>query len=340
MQIRSKELLAVGILGGGSSLSGRIETLLRGGRTFSPRASGVSVAMSVIALGALMLAGTLAPRWIAFAQQPARPAFEVVSVKPNTSQDFRQGIQLDVSPAGKLTSKNIPLLMTIATAYNIPFQSSRLTGAPDWLGRDRFDIEATPPADAFPATLSGPARDAKLRAMLQSLLADRFKLAIRRETKVAPVYAIVVGKKGPRLEKSKVEEKDCPQDHEAIGGGLATSKPAERVSCHGFNGGQGRGLHGDAVDISDLAIIVSNWTDRPVVDKTGLRGLYHIETKPWIPMRLGPAPAAGAKAEDGSEVADLPTLFTVFENLGLKLEAQQAPVEYFVIDHIERPDAN
>ncbi|HEX4277148.1 MAG TPA: DUF3738 domain-containing protein, partial [Bryobacteraceae bacterium] len=70
------------------------------------------------------------------------------------------------------------------------------------------------------------------------------------------------------------------------------------------------------------------------------RGLYHIETKPWIPMRLGPAPAAGAKAEDGSEVADLPTLFTVFENLGLKLEAQQAPVEYFVIDHIERPDAN
>ena len=173
-----------------------------------------------------------------------------------------------------------------------------------------------------------------MKLMLQTLLADRFKLAIHSETKVLPVYGIVRARDGLKLEKSKIADKDCPD------GPAGPYAPPGSVYCHSFAGGQGRGLHGQAVDMADLALVVANWTDRPVLDKTGIKGLFHIETKPWLPMSPGPDPAAGAKAENGSDLADIPTIFTVFEQLGLKLESQRAPVENFIIDHVEKPDAN
>jgi uncharacterized protein (TIGR03435 family) len=92
--------------------------------------------------------------------------------------------------------------------------------------------------------------------------------------------------------------------------------------------------------MSDLANYVENWAERPVIDKTGIQGLFHIETRPWVSMRPAPTPPAGAKGEDGSDIADLPTLFTVFTQLGLKLDAQKAPVEIIEITHIERPVQN
>jgi uncharacterized protein (TIGR03435 family) len=143
------------------------------------------------------------------------------------------------------------------------------------------------------------------------------------------VYAVVVGKDGPKLEKAKVEEKDCPE-----------GRANDGVSCHEFMGGQGRGLHGQAVAMSDLVLYVENWAERPVIDRTGIQGLFHIETSPWLPVRPGPLPPAGAKGEDGSNLSDLPTLFDVFASLGLRLEAQKAPVEIFEITHVERPVQN
>lgn len=153
--------------------------------------------------------------------------------------------------------------------------------------------------------------------MLQALLIDRFKLEIRKETRELPIYAVVVAKGGPKLEKAKIGS-----------------------VCHSFKGGQGRGLHGAAVDPPDLALVVENWAQRPVVDKTGIKGLFHIETKPWQAVTVGPAPADGAKAEDGSEAADLPTLFTVFESLGLKLEPRKDRVDVFRIERVEQPSEN
>ncbi|MDE3196111.1 MAG: TIGR03435 family protein [Acidobacteriota bacterium] len=133
---------------------------------------------------------------------------------------------------------------------------------------------------------------------------------------------MVVAKTGIKLEKSEVSDKDCPD------------------ICHQILGGQGRGLHARAASLSDLAQYVENWTERPVVDRTGIGGLFRIQTEGWAPLRPGPPPAPGAKAEDGSAVADLPTLFEVFERMGLKLESGKAPVEVYVIEHIDRLSGN
>jgi len=207
--------------------------------------------------------------------------------------------------------------MVIATAYNVGFQSVRLTGGPGWIGSAEgvYDIDAR---------ASGGARSAEMRLMLQALLAERFKLKIRRETKDLPVYAITVAKSGLKLEKAK----ECPET--GAGG----------VACHSLVGGRGRGLHGEAVSLTDVLSYVENWTDRPLSDRTGITGLFNVQTRGWQPSQPGPAPAPGAKAEDGGELADLPDLSTVFAGLGLKMEAQKGAVEIFVIESVEKPGEN
>jgi uncharacterized protein (TIGR03435 family) len=105
-------------------------------------------------------------------------------------------------------------------------------------------------------------------------------------------------------------------------------------------GGQVRAIHSRAVDMADVVSYVENWADRPLVDKTGIKGLYHIETTPWQPMDLRSSPPPPATKQDGIEVADLPTIFEVFEKLGLKIETQRGQLEMYVIDHVEKPSAN
>jgi len=248
------------------------------------------------------------------ARSQLRLAFDVISVKPNTSADFR-GAHMEFLPGGRFVATNYPLQFVIATAWNVPFQGPRLVGGPDWLRSSRFDIEAK--------AASGDVRKEIMRLMLRALLEDRFQLKMRTETKELPVYVIAVGKGGPKLEKSGVSEKDC-----------------DTQPCHVFTGGRGRGLHGQAVDMADLAMYVENWAERPVIDRTGIKGRFHIETKPWLPMTPGPLPASGAKAEDGSDMADLPTLFGIFEQLGLKLEPRKAPVDIYHIESIAMPSQN
>jgi len=81
--------------------------------------------------------------------------------------------------------------------------------------------------------------------------------------------------------------------------------------------------------MSDLASWVENWTDRPLLDKTGVTGLYRIETKGWLSIDATPTA--------GPDTADRPTLYEVFEQLGLKMEPQMDVADVYVIDHIERP---
>jgi uncharacterized protein (TIGR03435 family) len=92
--------------------------------------------------------------------------------------------------------------------------------------------------------------------------------------------------------------------------------------------------------MADLVAFAGNWTDRPLLDKTGIKGLYKIETQPFLPMELTTNPPPPGTKQDGVDVSDLPTLFTVFERLGLKMETQRGQVGYVVIDHIEKPTEN
>jgi uncharacterized protein (TIGR03435 family) len=260
------------------------------------------------------------------------PKFEVTSVRPNKSPDVCKAL-MQFLPGGRFVATNIPLIQVIATAWNLPLQSRRLTLAsgvrmPD----DIYDIEAAAEKGALPPGLTTEARLLTMRLMIQALLEDRFKLRIRRDPKEQPVYALVVGKGGLKLDKSQFQEPNCTEE---IGPKLISS-PA----CHWLDGGQDAGLHGASVTIAQVVEYVNNFTDRPLFDKTGLTGFYDVQTEGWAPMKPAGLDAAPQRCNAAVNVSDRPTLFSVFEKLGLHMESQKAVIEMFVIDHVERPSEN
>jgi uncharacterized protein (TIGR03435 family) len=259
------------------------------------------------------------------AQSAENPRFEVASVKPHVGVvDRNTLVPPTMLPGGRFVSR-FPLAILISFAY----KNVRMTGIPDWTKTPQavYDVDAT---SAMPPGLSMEARNDRVRAMVQALLADRFKLVIRRESKEMPVYALLVAKGGPKLQRADIDEKDCPEASLNVLGPQSPSTPMPDV-CHAFSGGVGRGLHARAANMSDLVRFVENWTDRPLLDKTGIQGLYRFETGPYLQMD---AMAAGL------DVPDAPTVFEMFGQLGLRMEAQKGVVEVYVIDHIERPSEN
>jgi uncharacterized protein (TIGR03435 family) len=237
-------------------------------------------------------------------------------------------------PAGGRFVSKFWLSFVISFAYKLPFNDNpQLSGVPGWVRSTAYDIEAI---GTIPAGLSVQGREDRVRSMVRTLLAERFKMAVHVETKTMPIYELTVAKGGPKLEKSDIAEKDCPEVSEmAADPSVATSE----LSCHVFGGSQGRGIYARAADMSDLASFVANWAGRPVLDKTGVKGLYKITTKGWLPMQPM-SQATAPKAENGSDVADVPTLFQMLEQLGLKMTARNDRADVYVIDHIERPSAN
>jgi uncharacterized protein (TIGR03435 family) len=195
---------------------------------------------------------------------------------------------------------------------------------------DIYDIEATAEEGTFPPGQTTEARLLRMRLMLQALLEDRFKLRITREPKEQPVYALVVGKGGPKLEKSKFQEQDC---------GDTGPRWLNNPACHFLDGGQDRGLHGASVTMAQVVEYIQNFTDRPLFDRTGLTGFYDIQTEGWTPMRVSLDGAL--QSGDGSATnSDRPTLFDIFEKLGLHVESQRAVIDTFVIDQVERASEN
>jgi uncharacterized protein (TIGR03435 family) len=257
------------------------------------------------------------------------PAFEVASVKQNKSGDARAPSM--ILPGGRFTATNNSVRALILNAYGITPSPFLLSGGPGWIDSEAYDIDARAAADAIPASLRGKPLWDQTRLMLQKLLADRFKLSLHRETKEMPVYELVVSKNGPKL---KSVDTDCA---------------ASTFACHGFSGNPRR-LTGAAVDMSDLALILTNYSDRLVVNKTGIAGLFDISLN-WNPFAgsIKPAsaddaaPASGGAGREGNspELASLPSVFEAIEQqAGLKLQAQKGPVEVYVIDHVERPTEN
>jgi len=229
---------------------------------------------------------------------PKLPLFDVASIKPSSFPSGGRGGRsggpgvggrgvggrgrggLLFTP-GMVAAPSITARQLILQAYQLkPYQ---LSGGPDWLNSDRFELAAK---------AAGPAEPDELCRMLQTLLAERFQLAIHRETRETPVYAMSVAKSGLKLRELKAGE--------------PRPIPASGANFFLIQG------------MSSFADMVSNVTDRPVLDKTGLAGVHIFE----LQIGLG---------ED---------VLTAAQRVGLQFEAQKAPIQTFVVDRIKKPVEN
>ena len=199
-----------------------------------------------------------------------------------------------------MTARNVTLKRCMRGAYGVP--EAQVFGGPKWIDQDRYDIDAK---------AAGPAGDHELMAMLQTLLAERFKLVFHRETRRLSGYALVVGKNGPLAK------------HSAPDAGSRTESRRGVIEAEGCTVGQ-------------LAQKLSDSLHIPVADLTAVEGKFDFKLE-WTPddMQAGPPAAAAA------EVAPGPSIFVALaEQLGLKLEARKLPTEVLVIDRAEKASEN
>jgi uncharacterized protein (TIGR03435 family) len=229
-------------------------------------------------------------------------SFDVASLKPVAHPVGKDARGRILSEPTRLSAKNVSLLNLIVEAYHVqPFQ---VTGGPGWLDLDEFDLDARSAAPSTPD---------QMRLMLQTLLADRFHLALHRETRNLRVYALTLEKPSPNL-------------HRATGELPPTTSPAN--------------FHGDMRHFANLISIglsipptndptrpsIASGPPVPVIDRTGLEGNFDIGID--VPPELGADPYTRTQR-------------ALREQLGLKLESQRAPVEMLVIDRIDRkPEGN
>jgi len=240
-------------------------------------------------------------------QDKPRLTFEVASIKPFKPTDDRGGGGIKPMAAGQgYDAVGASVRLMISLMYRMPMQ--HVTGGPGWIDSDLWDVKAK-------ADKSYSLDD--LHTMFQNLLADEFKLKFHKEIKQGPVYALMVDKGG-----SKMQVNTSPQDFEIpIQGGPGGITIGKRVPMEYLCYRLGQILRND---------------DRPVIDKTGLTGFYDFALK-FLPE----LPPGFDKANLPPELLDRPNIFDALKDqLGLKLEAQKGPVEYYVIDSAEKPAAN
>jgi uncharacterized protein (TIGR03435 family) len=221
----------------------------------------------------------------------SRPAFDVASVKPGAvTRPIRVTGRVD---ADGITFTNMTPRLLIQRAFGVkPYQ----VVAPDWANSERFVVIAK---------ASGPTPQPRLMEMLQTLLAERFKLAFHREMKDVAGYALVLSKNGMKLKE------DAAND----------SSKASSVDSDD-NGG----VVFNRVSMGMLAGGLTGSLNQPVLDETGLKGAYTFHL---------------AWASELTDTSSAPSIFTaVQETLGLKLEPRRVPLEMFVVDHVERPAEN
>lgn len=276
------------------------------------------VVLSIV--GCAWIASAVAAAQSAAPTAPA-PVFEVASIKANTSGDGRA--MMMPQPGGRLNMVNVPLRLMIRNAYRV--QDFQIVGGPDWLNTARFDVVAK-------AEGGNPSPE-QLQQMMRSLLAERFKLVVRSETREMPIYALVParadGKPGAQLRKSDADCSQAPQ---------APPQPGQLPRCNimvGFGSLRARGSTLDA-----FAANLSTFAGRIVVDRTSIAGGYDIDLT-WTPDQI-PRPAGGGDQPVQVNGATIdpngPSLFTALqEQLGLKLDSTKGPVDVLVIDRAEKP---
>ena len=264
------------------------------------------------------------------------PAFEVGSIKQNKSDDVLSSVVLQ---GGRFTATNVTLRELIRVAYEI--QNPQLAGGPNWMGSERFDVAAKTESDP---PISRPDSERRMLLMIQRLLAERFKLTLHTETRELQAYALVMGRTdrrmGPRLRESQVDCADVMAAARAQTERVAFPPPGERQMCDMFTGVPPRSAAG-GVSMPQLATSLSRIAKRTVLDQTGLVGIFDFDLQ-WTPEGLPQRPAEAGDQPirlNGFDVdPNGPSIFTALqEQLGLKLEPQDAPVEVLVVDNAQRP---
>jgi uncharacterized protein (TIGR03435 family) len=277
---------------------------------------------------------------IASALRGQSPKFEVASVKasqtrPSEISPSHLGVHIDGTRV-EIGLGNMMLFLTMA--YKV--ETYQITG-PDWMTTERFDILAKIP--------EGATKD-QVPEMLQALLAERFKLAVHRESREHLVYALTAGKDGPNLKEA---DPDLGPSEKPYRNG-----PGERTPVVVLPTPTGSWtysmLHGhmifeaESITMPELALRLMPYVDVPVVDTTGLKGHYQVAIDvPGGPNygrqagRRGMASdATGRPSEEPSDPSGV-SIFAAVQKLGLSLEKRRAPVEHIVVDHIEKaPTAN
>jgi uncharacterized protein (TIGR03435 family) len=312
---------------------------------------------------------------VAFAQTTAAtPSFEVATIKPAappaTSMGPGGGMRIAMrmgaqggpgtSDPGQITYSNMTLKSLMVAAYGV--KTYQVSG-PNWMDTERFDIVAKVPA--------GSTKD-DVKLMLQNLLAERFKLTLHREKKDLPMYALVVGKSGPKMKESPPDDPDAkdaagPKDQGSSDADVQKAKQAlenamRTVVRDGampqlpLGAGQGTRMMmmpgrmrmmATKQTMAQFAETLANQMDRPVVDQTGLTKNYDFTLdfapdaggKEAMGIPLPPPPPSGG---DGGMPRDAdsqaaPSLFTALqEQMGLRLEQKKGPVDLLVVDHLEK----
>jgi uncharacterized protein (TIGR03435 family) len=291
---------------------------------YSPGRKVPLLTAGIVAIVGESMMPTLTAQWARSFTQ-ATPAFEFASIKPNTSGSPLLGIA--PQPGGRFMATNVTVGLLIRNAYQLP--RFRLSGGPDWIESDRFNVMATAGYDA---------QQGQLRLMVQTLLAERFKLRVHTQTREQPFYNLVMatgdGRLGPNLRRSEV---DC------AGADWPNPLPASVTPRCGFIGadpdveiwsGRSRfALRGASME--GFARFLQGPLRRYVFNRTGLDGYFNGEFD--FTGEIGPSPPPPGKP-DPYDRTNFQTIFTVLpEQLGLKLESTTGPVDVLVIDSIERP---
>lgn len=247
------------------------------------------------------------------AQAPAKISpdlqFDVASFKLSNAQGRGGGIR--PAPGGqRYQATNVPINLMIQVAYRV--KADQIIGGPDWLKTDRYDMEAK---------AEKPSTADELHVMLMNLLVDRLQLKFHHETREMAMYALTVGKDGPKL----------------------TPHEAANASEPWIDQQQPKFLHmkwnATCVPMDYVAYRLATLLDRPVVDLTKLTGSYDFTLE--YTRELPPGFSEGTKINGEDPDTSGPSLFeAVRKQLGLELKAQKGPVDVVVIDHAEKPSAN
>jgi uncharacterized protein (TIGR03435 family) len=228
----------------------------------------------------------------------ADPDWAVVAVKQSDPNDRVSG---DNFVGSRYTIEKKTVVEMLTLGYGL--QARQITGAPEWTAADHWDVNGVPDVPGEP--------DQQQRlSMVRKLLAERFGVKAHTEQREMPVYALVLAKGGPKLTPSTHDPNKVPDDS-------GSGNSVQQMVGYTNN------------SMGDFVKQLQGWTDRPMVDRTGLTGRYDFKLRWTTDQTRATVPDAP------------PGLFTAIqEQLGLKLEPVKAPADVLVIDHVERPSAN